>query len=184
LLKLGRIQRARAAKNTLLHSPHGMGKVAWINDLASLLGVPAGAASLAIAMYAGCSAAEKSARPEALKEIALILNNPSWADNVRPSDVVERMFKWTFGKRHLSISCLARSATASVVFVSILLIIIRAETNKFPQLPDNGFQVSFFILLFVISCIIPDYIALAKSRYLLKLFTSKVIACHHYLLCC
>jgi hypothetical protein len=35
--------------------------MSWVNDMASVLGIPAGAATLAVSMYAGCSAAEKAA---------------------------------------------------------------------------------------------------------------------------
>lgn len=43
--------------------------MAWVNDLASPAGIPAGAATVAVAMYAACTAAEKAARPEALQDI-------------------------------------------------------------------------------------------------------------------
>src|SRR5579872_362589 len=39
----------------------GLVKMSWVNDLASGLGIPAGAATVAVAMYAACAAAEKAA---------------------------------------------------------------------------------------------------------------------------
>jgi len=36
--------------------------MSWVNDLASVAGIPAGAATLAVAMYAACAAAEDAAR--------------------------------------------------------------------------------------------------------------------------
>ena len=47
----------------------------WINDLASSAGIPAGAATLAVAMYAACAAAEKAARPQALQDIGRTLKD-------------------------------------------------------------------------------------------------------------
>jgi hypothetical protein len=49
--------------------------MSWVGDLASGRGAPAGAATLAVAMYLGCVAAEKAARPEALKDIGRILKD-------------------------------------------------------------------------------------------------------------
>ena len=72
--------------------------MSWVNDLASGLGIPAGAATLAVAMYAACAAAEKSARPEALKDIGRILKDTSWERSVQPSTIIDRVFKLTFGR--------------------------------------------------------------------------------------
>lgn len=83
--------------------------MSWVGDLASSLGIPAGAATLAVAFYAACSAAEKSARPEALRDISRILVKSSWAVTVHPPAIIGRVFNWTFGERHLSIKCLTRS---------------------------------------------------------------------------
>jgi hypothetical protein len=57
--------------------------MSWVNDLAAGLRIPAGAATLAVAMYAACVAAEKVARPEALKDIGRILKNTSWERSAR-----------------------------------------------------------------------------------------------------
>src|SRR5580658_914791 len=77
--------------------------MSWVNDLASAAGIPAGAATLAVAMYAACAAAEKAARPEALKDIGRILKGTTWERSVRLSAIIEQVFNWTFGERHLSL---------------------------------------------------------------------------------
>jgi len=48
--------------------------MSWVNDLTTGLSIPAGAATLAVAMNAACSSAEKASRPEALAEIGGMLN--------------------------------------------------------------------------------------------------------------
>ena len=72
--------------------------MSWVSDLASTAGIPAGAATLAISMYAACSAAEKAARPEALKEIGRVLKNRYWSHSAQPSVIIEQVFRWTFGR--------------------------------------------------------------------------------------
>ena len=67
--------------------------MSWVNDLASELGVPAGAATLAVAMYAACVAAEKAARPMALKDIGRVLKDSSWSRSMRPTAIIEQMFE-------------------------------------------------------------------------------------------
>jgi hypothetical protein len=42
--------------------------MSWVNDLASVAGIPGGAAVVAGAMYGACAAAEKAARPESPSE--------------------------------------------------------------------------------------------------------------------
>src|SRR5690348_2765663 len=91
----------------------------WVNDLASGLGIPAGAATLAVVMYGACAAAERAARPEALNDIGRILKNPSWSRSLSPSAIIGRVFVWTFGERHLSWKCIHRSATATFLFAII-----------------------------------------------------------------
>lgn len=76
--------------------------MAWLDDLTSAMGVPAGAATIAVAMYAGCTAAEKAARPEALHDIGQILQKSVSSYSGRPAaDVIEAVFIWTFGPKHL-----------------------------------------------------------------------------------
>ena len=145
--------------------------MSWVNDLASVVGIPAGAATLAVAMYAACAAAEKAARPEALEEIGRILKDTSWERSVRPSAIVERIFKWTFGARHLSWVCVARSALASVFIASALTFneIVFHEARLVGSegaLPRPVWVLAYFLIL--VFSIIPDYLALFKARWLIS----------------
>jgi hypothetical protein len=58
--------------------------MSWVNDLVSASGLPAGAATLAVAMYGACVAAEKAASPDALKDMGRILKYHGWERSVRP----------------------------------------------------------------------------------------------------
>jgi hypothetical protein len=114
---------ARTVRYDLLDSTEGVRQMSWVIDVASSMGIPAGAATLAVSMYAGCSAAEKAARPEALQDIARILKDPSWSRAVRPVSIIERLFRWTFGARQLSWKCVRRSIMATLMFsVSLMMI--------------------------------------------------------------
>jgi uncharacterized protein (DUF697 family) len=152
--------------------------MSWVNDLASSLGIPAGAATLAVAMYGACAAAEKAARPEALAEIGRILKDTSWERSMSPSAIVERVFRWTFGERHLSWRCAATSATATLSFFSAYIfyaiIVIYRGGNFWHDflMIASSFEAmgrSIYILaLYIVGTIVADYIALAKTRALLR----------------
>ena len=86
----------------------------WLTDLAPIFG---GGVTIAGAMYGACAAAEKAARPEALKDIGHFLKDPSWSWSVRRSAVVEKVFRGTFGERHFSWKCARRSATATIILL-------------------------------------------------------------------
>jgi hypothetical protein len=143
--------------------------MSWVNDLASSLGIPAGAATLAAAMYAACAAAEKAARPEALQDIGRILKDPSWEQSVRPSAVVERIFIWTFGDRYLSRKSILVSMFATFIFVSSISLFVweftrRSSFGAIPLLGIPGFlaaNIMFFGL-------VPDFISVSKTRMLLQ----------------
>jgi hypothetical protein len=51
-----------------------------------------GATTLALAMYAACATAEKTARPVALKDIGRILRDSSWSSFILPSEITRRLF--------------------------------------------------------------------------------------------
>ena len=152
--------------------------MSWVNDLASGLGIPAGAATLAVAMYAACAAAEKSARPEALKDIGRILKDTSWERSVQPSTIIDRVFKLTFGESHLSWRCAFASAYATLVFCSLFTVIITATTKRFVY----GYPASevFFHpaqalptwTVVALITVIPDYMALGKTRLLTRSMTT------------
>jgi hypothetical protein len=144
--------------------------VSWVNDLATVLGIPAGAATLAVAMYKACAVAEKAASKQALAYIACILKDTTWERSVRPSAIIEQVFNWTFGGRHLSFSCGIRSATATVVIsVATLGAISAAIPPVFEWLWNYANELpSSFLATFLICGMLPDYIALGKTRLLIK----------------
>ena len=151
--------------------------MSWMTDLASGLGIPAGAATLAVAMYAACAAAEKAARPEALNDIGHILKDPSWSRSLSPSAIVERVFIWTFGERHLSWKCVHRSATATLLFAIIAGFVFNSAVTDtitgFRKEADStaagiGVAIGAFATLFFFG-LLPDYIALWKTRVLMGL---------------
>lgn len=140
--------------------------MSWINDLSSILGVPAGAATIAAAMYSRCVAAERAARPEALLEIAQVLKDASWTQSARPSAIVERIFKWTFGERHFSLKCITRSACATGIFVTAIIVTLHLILGINPFKGAVGNKQWYYDLLTM--GFIPDYIALGKTRILLR----------------
>ncbi len=154
--------------------------MSWVNDLASGLGISAGAATLAVAMYGACAAAEKAARPEALKDIGRILKDSSWERSVRPYAIIERLFNWTFGERHLSWNCVKRSAMATIIFCLTFAAIyhVALGTDFGPVLLFLGVPVAtstvrlaFGIGISVLLLgFLPDYLAIAKTRLLLNVF--------------
>jgi len=144
--------------------------MSWINDLASGLGIPAGAATLAAAIYAACSSAEKAARPEALKDIGRLLQDSSWERSAQPSAVIEWVFVWTFGERHFSWKCVRRSIEATTIFVATFSLMLAmwsrlSGSEIWSLLSDDPWYIA---LEFVLVAVLPDYFALAKSRFLIK----------------
>jgi hypothetical protein len=168
--------------------------MSWVNDLASTLGIPAGAATLAVAMYAACVAAEKTARPEALEDIGRVLKTASWSGSVRPSAIIERVFVWTFGERHLSWKCVKRSAIASTIFLTSLTTVYcavwKADLEPFwpledalgwthsPTAPEHtpaviGILLRMFLGIVLMACV-PDFLAVGKTRVLVKSARNRV----------
>jgi hypothetical protein len=141
----------------------------WLEDLTSALGVPAGAATLAVAMYSGCVAAEKVARPEALSEISEILRDPFWTGWVRPAYLVQKIFVWTFGEHHFSLKCVVRSISATTFLVTAISLTIYLKTGLYP----TDIRLFAYDALFI--GLIPDYIALLKTRIIIRLSISRVI---------
>jgi hypothetical protein len=158
------------------------------NDIASYLGL-AGALTIAVAMRGACTLAEKSARPEALREISVILKNVSWWSDPNPSSIVEKIFNWTFGARHLSLKCLKVSVLATfAINLALLLILHHSLADTFQgsfelvrhSAPSLGYWGAATVLLcsgvlMMLLCVIPDYLALAKTRLLIKLASLKFI---------
>jgi hypothetical protein len=142
-----------------------------LTDFASIFGIPAVAASIAGSIYWALSKAEKVARPEALREISAVLKDRSWSQSVKPWSIVERLFVWTFGEKHFSLKCISRSAISTVIMVtSILTFEIalqeRASTGTIVYLAEaHPYPILLFLVLVGFT---PDYVALLKTRVLLK----------------
>jgi hypothetical protein len=158
--------------------------MSWVTDLASTFGLPAGGATIATAMYAACVAAEKIARPEALTDIGRVLKDPTWERSVRPSAIIEQVFNWTFDERHFSWRCVKRSICATTIFVSAFVIIMYFKEGQLPlgniclgrrYCGVNEIIVLPTILLILVG-FLPDYIALWKTRLLLRSFLIKRFA--------
>jgi hypothetical protein len=141
----------------------------WINDLGSGFGVPAGASTIAAAMYAACAAAEKAARPGALRDIGHFLKDRNWSASARPSAIVSRVFNATFGERHLSLKCAGRSVLATFVFVTAVVVTVYLETGKM-----RSFNRAFWFYL-VFAGVPSDYLALLKTRILLKIVLAPIL---------
>jgi hypothetical protein len=143
--------------------------MAWQNDLASVLGIPAGAATLAVAIYAACTAAEKAASQQALADIGRILKNTTWERSVRPSAIIERVFVWTFGERQLSWKCVSRSIVASAVVLSLVALMHRHELASWSFGGTSSlvwFDTALLLISFFAASVIPDYISIGKTRLL------------------
>lgn len=146
--------------------------MSWVNDLASVAGMPAGAATLAVAMYAACAAAEKAARPEALQDIGRILKDPSWSRSVRPSAIVARVFVWTFGERQFGQKCIKRSPIVSFLMLVIFSLIFVHEGG---HVTGKGTPL-LAAIAGIVTLFVPDYVALGKTRMLLSQYDAGVEA--------
>jgi hypothetical protein len=141
-----------------------------------------------VAMYAACVAAEKAARPEALKDIGGILKDTSWERLVRPSAVIQRIFDLTFGDKQLSWICVRRSITVSIVVTIIFSAIMFHYGYRLPQ-PLRAYSVfrtaAIYMTVFVGLLLLPDYMALGKTRAIISWTASKGFAlrrcfCSHW----
>jgi hypothetical protein len=145
--------------------------MSWVSDLASAFGLPAGAATIAAAMYAACVAAEKVARREALIDISAVLKDPTLIGSVRPSAIIERVFNWTFGERHLSLKCITRSIFATIIFVFAIMLTLDLSIHI------SAFTTSWFylpigeIILTMIFAFITDYLSLKKTRVIIQMMS-------------
>jgi hypothetical protein len=166
--------------------------MSWVNDLASLAGIPASAATLAVSMYGGCSAAERAAQPDALKDIGRILKDPSWSQSVQPSSIMQNVFGWTFGEKQLGWKCVRRSATATALFaisgcllfndaVRDFVFHINVNWSDARNLDVNhvwliaGVVVGALAVAFF-TALLPDYVALWKTRYLISMLKRKQLS--------
>lgn len=143
--------------------------MSWIADAASVLGVPAGVATFVTAMYGACGAAEKVARPEALKEIARLLTGRSWADTSKALAAIERTFAWTFGERQFSWRAVGRSFLSSTVILVAIICIFGELRDQFSHiyLMDSRTIRHIIVMIFLLGYV-SDYISLGKTRIILR----------------
>jgi hypothetical protein len=150
--------------------------MSWLSDLSTVLGIPASAATLAAALYAACSAAEKAASRDALMDIGHALKNTKWRESERSSKVIEQVFKATFADRHFTIKCIKRSVLSTLIFSLISLLFFLSldwEDMVFDWEAFTGYSpiwklAPLWITALLVMGVIPDYVALAKTRWLLS----------------
>lgn len=157
--------------------------MSWVNDLASVLGIPKGAATLAVAMYAACFAAEKAARPDALRFFTQVLTAPAREDS---APFFKRIFDLTFGERHLSWKCARRSYAATIIMIGIFewsLGVIPGLFSALSRIQNPLLSSSYarivlltgaLVVLITFMGAIPDYIALYKTRILLTILNKSL----------
>jgi hypothetical protein len=145
-------------------------EVSWLDQLVSSTGIPGAVGTLAISMYGACRAAESVARKEALRDISRALRNVSWSDSLKPAAITNYVFVTTFGRRHLSLHCIASSALATVVFWFVGSLVMHYEIGTpVSTLFTNLLERPYIWLTFIVVCgFVPDYIALWKTRGLLQ----------------
>jgi hypothetical protein len=137
--------------------------MSWVNDLASGLGLPVGAATIATAIYGACAAAQRAARPEAIEEIGRFLKDPTWTVSISPSSLISKVFQETFGERHLSAKCCTRSMIATSIFLCAIVIIQYERIGQGPEQSPRSFGWDIVFVGFF-----ADYLALWKTRILLS----------------
>jgi hypothetical protein len=110
---------------------------------------------------------EKAASTHALKNIGHVLEDPSWERSALPSAIIQRLSDWTFGERHLSWRCVGASVTATAVFcITFSWEFVGPPIYNSISMP--ALSLLFVAAEFVLVGIVPDYLALWKSRLLLK----------------
>jgi hypothetical protein len=139
----------------------------WLASTASSLGLPASAAILATGMYHACAAAEKAARPEAIRAIGIALQNTDWSKSAHPESVIRRLFLGTFGERQWSLRCACRSTIATFVFIAALYASDWQDYNNSVHLWEYEKYSRVFVFV-VPACLLTDFLCLWKARYLLS----------------
>ena len=151
--------------------------MSWLNDLSQALGIPTGGAVVAVSIYYVAVAAEKEARKEAIQDIARVMKSSTWSLGTSPNALVSSVFKLTFGDAQLSWRCVQRSMLATVLFCFFFGVAAYVWTGLPPIEGRYLTGLTAFIpvaITFFVSSFVPDYIALAKSRFLIQTIPSNV----------
>ena len=149
--------------------------MSWQDLFASHLGIGGSGFLAAVAMYKGASALESELRPSAVQEIGRFVSNASVSgDTFGLSRTTYSIFKSTFGEKHLSWICVRRSAAATVLFLLMFFFILMRITEGEIAVESGEFSEYSVAFIFIgIYAIALDYLALAKTRYILYI-ASKV----------
>jgi len=103
----------------------------------------------------------------------------AWIQNLKPAEKITRwpdqfaqLFDSVFGEKHLSWKCFFRSSIASYVSVMLMFFIwgvLRPnDFHAFFLIPDVGFWIFFLLILVGFFNLIPDYLSLLETRYMLR----------------
>lgn len=103
-----------------------------------------------------------------LQNISLDKDSPNW-----PATFAS-LFDRVFTERHLSWKCFLRSSLASIISVFILFMIynLKNEFDMLEEFMDDGVLNGVLIVVILLGLnIIPDYLSLLQSRYIIKLLS-------------
>jgi hypothetical protein len=143
--------------------------MSWLAEISSIIGVPAGAATAASALYLGSVAAENEASPRALADIAAAIRKID-PGRVRQTTLhIQTLFNYTFGERQFSVRCISRSAFVTISFT--LAMAVKYGIMKPSTWEDLGLDAQMpiiFAILRYIMCLIADFISLWKTRFILN----------------
>jgi hypothetical protein len=125
------------------------------------------AASLAVAFYAGMLFVGRHFSAEAKENLTLWLwgeYQSTWSHNFCT------LFDTVFGKKHLSWRCFVRSAIASVIAVFALYVFFAEVMGAIGGRMPGDLSVWQALLLGAAINVVPDYVSLFETRWLLKRF--------------
>lgn len=149
----------------------------WLETISSSIGVGTGGATLALAIYAGSGALEADVRPEARRQIADFLKRPPLDQaSLHAAELVAHLFDITFGERQWSFRCFRRSCLSSMLFVSSVLLVFYLKHRQDMAWPhdsyDRPYPVWAVLIAEILPCLLfsmlPDYVSLAKARWILR----------------
>jgi hypothetical protein len=151
----------------------------WFSDLAGAIGLPAGGTAAALALVYGSIAAEKEARPQAIKDIARVLKNTSWSTGSQPQEFIYKIFCLTFGDRQLTIQFVKRSLIASIIyliFICVFSYLFQMDPMyrlTLSNITNKEFSLTFVayyvIMKLVLITLVPDFISIAKARIVVNI---------------
>lgn len=88
----------------------------------------------------------------------------TWIDNFC------NLFDQVFGQKHLSLKCFIRSSVASILAVVVLFVLFSEVLDLLGTRTENSLSVLQLVLLGAAINIVPDYLSLFETRWLLQKF--------------